>query len=380
MRTSLLLVLTLALGCGTKGSSGAPDDAGIDAGASDDGDASGDDDANGPAAYTVALLQKAAIVSDGSKPNFQNATAPVALAEASFSSVQLVVDLTSPCFPFSNWKTDKPPAGQNWPADCDAFDRNFEMSLEDPASKDAIGIELQRAITPFGGPEHLTTDVTDVFNALHGAPRTFKVIITAFPDGAGKVSGSAGQWFVDATLEVQPGPAPRNVLAALPLTYTSVSDGAVAHSLPFTLPEGTTHTKIEYRVTGHGGGDPTGDAACIGPTDEFCKRTHTLTLDGAPLATVQPWRADCSKNCAHVTNDANFPFVGGFYCKQNPCGNPDSVIAPRANWCPGTPTAPMTWTPAALTTPGAHALSYTIDKIGPSGSWRVSALVFAYGD
>ena len=391
MRASPLLVFAVAIacvnGCGNKDATNAappePDaSAGDDAGPSDDDEDAAD---AAPFTYTVPLLQKAAIVSDGSKPNFQNATGPVALAEPTFTSVKLVVDLTSACFPFSNWKTDKPPTGQHWPADCDAFDRNFEMSLIDPSvAPDAASappaIELQRAITPFGGPEHIETDVTDVFNALHGAPRTFKVIITTYPDGQGQVSGSAGQWIVDASLDVQPGPAPRNVLAAIPLTYTSVSDGGAAHPLPFTLPEGTTHAKIEYRVTGHGGGDSTGDTACIGPTDEFCKRTHTLTLDGQPLASVQPWRTDCTKNCTHVTGDPNFPFVGSFYCKQNPCGDPNSVTAPRANWCPGTPTAPLSWTPTTLNAPGAHELSYTIDKIGPGGSWRVSALVYAYGD
>jgi hypothetical protein len=387
MRPTISAALLLVCACGNHGSSDTP--AGDDGGGDDGGvvDSSVPDTADAAApAYQVALLTASPIVSDGSKPNFQNATAPVQLKEPSFTSVKLVVDLTSPCFPFAKWKTDEPPSGQNWPADCDAFDRNFEMSLEEPSTGDAgadagpppVGIELQRAISPFGGPEHVETDVTDVFNGLHGAARTFKVIVTAYSDGAGKVSGSAGKWTVDAHLEVQPGPAPRNVLAVLPLTYTSVSDGGKAHDLPFTLPAGTTGGKIEYRVTGHGGGDATGDANCIGPSDEFCKRTHTLTIDGAALATIQPWRSDCTKNCTVITNDSTCPFQGG-YCKQNPCGDQNSVRAPRANWCPGTPTPPFSWTPDALKTPGAHTLSYTIDKIGAGGGWRVSAVVYAYG-
>ncbi|HEV3193881.1 MAG TPA: peptide-N-glycosidase F-related protein [Polyangiaceae bacterium] len=373
----------IAASSDASGDDGSPSsDGGADAASGEAASPSGDDaDAALPAPYTLQLLKQAAIVSDGSQPNFQNATAPVRLAEPAFASVKLVVDLTSPCFPFSNWKTDRPPAGQNWPSDCDAFDRNFEMSLEDPGAKGAgaaAAIELQRAITPFGGPEHVETDVTDVFNGLHGAARTFKVYLDTHSDSMGQVSGSNGMWRVDAHLDVQPGPAPRHVVAVLPLEYAYVTVGGTAHALPFTLPAGTASAKIEYRVTGHGGGtEGMNDPYCIGPNDEFCKRTHTLTLDGAQLAKIQPWRTDCTKNCTMVSNDPSSPF--GAYCKENPCGLPASVTAPRANWCPGTPTPPFSWTPAALNGPGAHTLSYAIDPIGMGGTWRVSALVYAYG-
>src|SRR5947209_9233839 len=120
---SFVVVLAVIAGCGSN------KDASPNGGAPASPDAAA---ATFAAPYTMQLLSNAAIVSDGSQPNFQNATAPVALSDASFSSVKLVVDLTSPCFPFAKWKADRPPLGQHWPKECDAFDRNFEMSLEDP--------------------------------------------------------------------------------------------------------------------------------------------------------------------------------------------------------------------------------------------------------
>ena len=336
----------------------------------------------GPAApYTVTLLDHAHIGSDSSKPDFQRASAPnVLLANGPFSNVNLVVDLTSPCFPFSNWQTDPPPSGQNWPADCDAFDRNFEMSLVDPQEVDASSavvaqplpaLELVRAITPFGGPEHIEQDVTDAFNAIT-TPRTFQIIIPSYSDSAGQVSGSNGGWYVSAHLDVTPGAPPRNVLSVTSLIYDSLgsNESGQTTTLPFTLPGATTSTTIEYRVTGHGGAtDTTGE--CIGPADEFCKRTHVVAIDGKTIDTVIPWRQDCQTLC--TLTDAGAPFT---YCQQNPCGDPNSVRAPRANWCPGSETQPIVYNPQL--TPGDHQMSFTINNI--AGDWRVSATVYAYGD
>jgi hypothetical protein len=360
------LLLLLVVGCSDSGS----------------GSDGGPEAEAGPAApYTQTLFDNAVISSDGTQPNFQHVTADVQLTGGPFSNVNLVVDLTSPCYPFSNWLTDKPPAGQNWPADCDAFDRNFEMSLSDPANPNAPGLELVRAITPFGGPEHIEQDVTDVFNYIGGADRTFKIIITSYSDSKGIVSGSKGSWMVSAHLDVTPGAPPSNVLLVQSLLYTSIGAPPVTlldtlpWSLPFTLPPGTTSTRIEYRVTGHGGNqnDTTGD--CIGPAEEFCKRTHTLTLDGQPLATLTPWRNDCTKLCTQVTNTAGAGPVGK-YCQENPCGYIPSVQAPRANWCPGSETPPFSYSPSLA--PGDHAFGFAIANI--LGLWRVSVTVYAYGN
>jgi hypothetical protein len=347
-----------------------------DSGAStgDDGGPPADVASEPAAPYTQTLLDHVHIGSDSSKPDFQKATALVSLTGAPFAKVHLVVDLESPCFPWSNWTTDPPPAGQGWPADCDAFDRNLEMSLVDPsAPKGAPGLELVRAITPFGGPEHVEQDVTDVFNAIQGA-RTFQIVIPTWSDAAGKVSGSSGGWFVSAHLDVTPGTPPANVLAVIPLFYDSVTAGQTIADVPFTVPDGTTSSRLEYRVTGHGGAsDPSSN--CFGPAEEFCRRTHHLFLDDQPIQQTIPWRNDCDKLCT-MTDGGPF----GQYCAQNPCGLPQSVQASRANWCPGSETPAFQWTPSALSTPGAHTFKFAIDGIYQGGQWRVSAVAYAYGN
>jgi Peptide-N-glycosidase F, C terminal len=343
-------------------------------------DGGGLSEGSAPAApYTQTLLQDAHIGSDSSRPDFQQASADVQLAGAPFASVTLVADLTSPCFPWSNWQTDPPPSGQSWPADCDAFDRNFELSLADPASPASPALELVRAITPFGGPEHIEQDVTDVFNAVR-SDRMFRVAITAYPDPAGRVSGSNGGWTVSAHLDVVPGRAPRNVLAVIPLYYDSVTAAKVISDVAFSVPAGTTSSRLEYRVTGHGGATATGGASlpsCFGPADEFCRRLHHVVLDGQEIAQLTPWRNDCDQLC--VLTDGG-PFGAGQYCSKNPCGSPSSVQASRANWCPGSVTLPQNFAPAALSAPGSHAFRFAIDGIAQGGQWRVSAVAYAYGD
>jgi Peptide-N-glycosidase F, C terminal len=359
-----------AVACSSSSSSGTT---------ADDGGAA--DVVSEPAApYTQTLLANAPIGSNSSLPDFQKATASVELTGGPFANVNLVVDLVSPCFPWSNWTSNPPPSGQDWPADCDAFDRNFEMSLIEPVETDAgdagnttPGLELIRAITPFGGPEHLEQDVTDAFNGIQG-PRTFQIIIPTYSDSAGKVSGSNGGWTVSAHLDVTPGTPPANVLAVIPLYYDSVTAGETVADIPFTMPVGTTTSRLEYRVTGHGGAsDPS--SSCFGPAEEFCRRLHHVYLDDAQIEQVTPWRNDCTALCT-VTSGGPF----GSYCAENPCGDQASVEASRANWCPGSETPPYAWTPGALSTPGSHALRFAIDDIYTGGEWRVSATVYAYGD
>src|SRR4051812_30595278 len=123
-------------------------------------DAAVEDVVTTPAPYDVTVIADARITSNSAGPNFQNAVGDLApLKDGPFEKVTLHVELTSTCFPFDKWKTNKPPAGQYWPADCDAFDRNFETSLIDPAKPDAPGLEMIRAITPFGGPLTIDEDV-----------------------------------------------------------------------------------------------------------------------------------------------------------------------------------------------------------------------------
>jgi hypothetical protein len=262
--------------------------------------------------YTLGVFDNTHITSNSAGPNYQHALGDLDFHDGPFASAKLIVDLKSPCYPFTNWKTMPAPAGQSWPAACDAFDRNFELTLDPAAADGKPGYELMRAITPFGGPEHLEIDVTDVANGLPGK-HSLDVFITTYSDAAGKVSGSNGGWDVSAHIDVTPGQAPRHVLAAISLINGNQKAGEMPPMAQLTIPAGTTSTRLEYRVTGHGGAnDPSSD--CIGPAEEFCQRMHHVLVDGTELEAFQPWREDCDQLC---TLTAGGPF-GGKYCLENP--------------------------------------------------------------
>jgi hypothetical protein len=67
------------------------------------------------------------------------------------------------------------------------------------------GLELVRAITPFGGPMHMERDLTVIANAQPGTHR-LRAHITTYADGAGKVTGSKAG-LTDAPALAPPPPA-----------------------------------------------------------------------------------------------------------------------------------------------------------------------------
>jgi hypothetical protein len=331
-----------------------------------------------PAASDITALDGVRIGSNpDDKASYQHADADVELTKGPFASVVVAVDLATTCYPFDGWKNDPPPTGQSWPADCDAFDRNFELSFDDPDHPtDPPGLEVMRAITPFGGPEHQDIDITDVANALAAGKHRLRVVIPTYSDAAGMVSGSNGGWNVSAKIHVVPGAPPRKVLAMIPLFDGVQTTKTSPKPIHFKVPAGTKSARIEYRVTGHGGA--MSDPGCIGPAEEFCNRTHTVFVDDQQLAVTYPWRMSCGAFCTIAHQDgAN----GGFdYCKENPCGDPNSVRAPRANWCPSSLTPPFTWDAPALHQEGDHTFSWTISDVVTGGEWRISATYFALGE
>ena len=329
---------------------------------------------------TVDVLVHQHIGSHSEMPDFQKAHAAVDFGGSTVTKATLIVDLESPCYPFEKWQTDKPPTGQSWPADCDAFDRNFEVTLDEPAATGgAPAFELARMITPFGGPLHQEIDVTDLVNAKPGM-HDVQVYIATWSDAAGQVSGSNGGWFVSAKLALTPGPAPHKVIAALPLFNGAITTQAAMAPIAFDVPDGASSARLEYRVTGHGGADDA-SSDCIGPAEEFCVRTHHVMLDGVELDPgYKPWRTNCETLCTDATYA--FPPAGKtfHYCKENPCGAVDSVKAPRANWCPGSASDPKTYDVAALHTAGHHTFDAIVDGEKDGGTWRVSAVLYLFAD
>lgn len=328
-----------------------------------------------PNATVVNVLDRVRINSRSELGNFQSVSGPIDFAGGPYSDVRLLLSLDTTCFPFERWKDDPPPAGQNWPAQCDAFDRLFEVMLdprETPTAKP--GIELVRAVTPFGGPLQFEADITDVANGLPGAHKLGARIDT-WPDQMGQVTGSSGGWFVSVKVVLKKGPAPRDVLAVVPLFHDFQKTAASAANT-FDVPAGATKTRIEYRATGHTAEPGPMGAGCIGPPEEFCQRMHTFTVDDQPAGSFSAWRSSCNAVCTLVT----LPGPNGRllnYCRENPCGAVGSVRAPRANWCPGSVTPPQLIEPANLPA-GPHTFKWTFSGIETGGHWRVSAVMFAY--
>ncbi|MDQ2689557.1 MAG: hypothetical protein M3Y29_04705 [Chloroflexota bacterium] len=322
--------------------------------------------------FTLTVLDRQWITGTGGWDT-QHRDVDFDLGVGSFAKVTLIVDLESPCFPFEKWNTDPPPAGHNWPAKCDAFDRTMGFIVDPAASpEDPPGFEALRSITPFGGPAHIEEDITDWANAHPGA-HSLRAYINSWPDGAGKVSGSEGGWTLSVKLDVVPGAPPREVLAAISLFTGDVGVDTPPPEIPFTVPEGATETRLVYRVSGHGGAH---DPSCGGPAEEFCRREHHVRFDGEDLTSFHAWRTDCSDYCTVTKGFANNPDQS--FCLENPCGALQSVRASRANWCPGAVVDPRAGSlPLSV---GDHTFGFVIDDLFPGGTWTVSAVLYAYGD
>src|SRR5215831_9580036 len=379
----LIALAPIGIGCGGSGHGAAPGGNSGGTGGGISGTTGGVVDAAAetvpdrpaePQMITIVALDHVGIGSAGSTgwANVGSARADVDWGPGPFAQVNLIVDLESACYPFSKWSADPPPSGQSWPADCDAFDRNFNVFVADAGQ---TPFEVIHAITPFGGPEHLEADLTDLANGLPG-PHGLRVDIPSFADPQGAVTGSNGGWTVSARLELTTGPAPRPVLAAVPLYVCTVGAGDPPPVVAWEVPAGATGGRLEYRTSGHGQGAVA--PRCVGPAEEFCDRRHLIAIDGVEVDNIEPYRQDCQSLCT-VTHAG--PVDGGLdYCLENPCGAIASVQSPRANWCPGSMTPPFVWDAlAALAAPGSHTFSFQILNIADGGSWMASAIYFAYG-
>lgn len=323
---------------------------------------------------TVTLFDDVRISSHEQDEHFQKARALLDFGPGPFSRVTLVADLRSTCFPFTQWRDDPPPAGQSFPPLCDAFDRNFEITLDEPKNDgDPPAFELIRAITPFGGPLHLEQDLTDLANA-RPSTHEVQVFIATWSDGAGRVTGSHGGWNVSAHLDIVPGAPPRKVLGAQALLNESFDPRKREATRPFVLPAGARKLRIEARVTGHGGGEDS--QGCFGPAEEFCEREHRFEVDGKLVQVVEPLRDDCAKLCTLTRGPNDLE-----YCAQNPTGLPASVRAERAGWCPGSLTEPLSWSLTVKPGPEQqHSFRHVIERIAEGGSWRVSATVYSFAE
>lgn len=373
--TQSALALTLALAIGSAACTSKPlrnandDESSGGANAAPAGGAAGIDSEP----QTLPLLDGVHVSSDEHGENFQRVSAAIDWGSDPVARAVVRVSLSSPCFPFAAWADLGVPSGQNWPEPCDAFDRTLSLTIDASATDTTAppGVELLRAITPFGGPLELEADVTDVVNGLPGA-HELGLRIDTWSDANGLVSGSHGEWVANVELRTWAGAAPRKVLAVIPLALEEQTEVEAA-PVSFTAPEATGSARLEYRVTGHGAAFGSG---CLGGAEEFCRRNHELWLDDELLADLVPWREDCAALCTWTANDTDYGPRN--YCAENPCGSRASVTAPRANWCPGSMTPPIVIDDARLAGAGGHQLARKIPELAPGGQWRVSATYFAF--
>lgn len=326
---------------------------------------------------TLAILDAVSISSRADAEYFQRVKTRVDFGSDSVEAATLRVRLTSPCFPFEAWDPEQIPAGHNWPKRCDAFDRLIAVTLDPPAdtASGPPGLELSRAVTPFGGPATFETDVTDFVNGLPGE-HELQVDLGTWGDPDGLVSGSEGEWQVSVELTRTPGPAPRRVLAVVPL-FNRTQTQAIPATVRFDVPQGTTWGRISYLATGHGQGRAL-SLGCDGPAEEFCRRTHTLAVDALPISEFSPWRGDCATLCTIAHHERTELLADFDYCQENPCGDMTSVRAARVNWCPGSAVEPHLVSPLQDLAPGQHEFTSSVDTIIDGGLWQLSATFFAY--
>ena len=92
-----------------------------------------------------------------------------------------------------------------FPAQCDRFDRLMYFEVDPAPDGDASaapGLQVLRAITPYGGPLEKTVDITDFANTRPG-PHSLRSFLGTWVDDQGQVSGSDGGYFMSVTIHVE---------------------------------------------------------------------------------------------------------------------------------------------------------------------------------
>jgi hypothetical protein len=296
---------------------------------------------------------------------FVDATATI--PPGCWSSVVVRLEATSEC-------TGVPPAGQNWPATCDPYDRLAQVTLGDALSLPDAGpvpLFLVDAVTSFGGTATWNQDVTDYVGLLTGT-HTYHLEIDTYADSTGMATGTASSHDATLTIVLTPGNPPHDVALAVPLLRQDITATTPSLSTTLTAPHGATSGRLDFFTSGHGANGP--QMEC----DEFCEKVNDVSVDGTNLYAKSP-ESSCAANCNEVDAGQTFMCGGesfGYFCKQNPTSCPSSAVAPRSNWCPSQIIAPI---PLALPTSaltGEHTFGVTV--VGVDGTWPVGLSAVYY--
>ena len=360
---TLFIPALLCAGCGAgkSGDGGLPEDAGSPADLA--GTCIGATDGDGGSSHpsmTLPIVTKQHL--DQAHGSIE---VPFHVPSGCWASIKVEMNVTSDC-------SGKPPAGQNWSAACDPYDRLAQVWINDLGKTPLFVLD---AVTSFGGTTHWEQDVTDYLSAIEG-DHTWHIEVGTYADPNGKATGTASSHDVDVNITLIPGIPPRKVLSALPLFRTGISDPKPL-TATFAAPANATHGRLDYYMSGHGGNpDPKLGGA---PCDEFCQRENDLKVDGKSVYADSP-TSDCSDNCTQVPikgmiSCGNQSF--GYICKQNPTSCPSSAVAPRSNWCPSQIIAPIAINlPASAITAGMHTIELQIPDV--HGTWSIGLSAVFY--
>jgi hypothetical protein len=291
------------------------------------------------------------------------------LPEGCWSSVKVTMTASSDC-------TGAPPPGQNWPTNCDPYDRLAQLTLADTGKTPMFVLD---AVTSFGGSATWTEDVTDYVSLLTGK-HTYHLEIDTYDDPG--QTGTASSHDATVTIVLTPGTPPHEVLLAVPLLRADITAAPDAgttdagNSPPLsamvTAPAGATSARFDYFTSGHGGNGPD---AC----DEFCPKVNVVSLDGTSVYSKAPTKS-CTDNCTHVPLDAGSISCGGdtydYYCEQNPEACPPSPTFTRSNWCPSQIITPIPIPLPASALTGEHSVGLTI--VGIDGTWSTGLSAVFY--
>ncbi len=282
-----------------------------------------------------------------------------------WSSVQVQVTASSDC-------TGTPPTGQNWPTNCDPFDRLAQVTLAGP---DTTPMFVLDAVTSFGGSATWTQDVTDYVSLLTGT-HAYHLEIDTYNDAKGLVCGTAASHDATVSIVLTPGTPPHDVVLAIPLLRSDIvgggDGGTPALSTQFTAPAGANQARFDYFTSGHGANGP------LEECDEFCWKQNNVSLDGTNLYATAPM-SNCSDNCTHVPISGSVSCGGSTYnyvCQQNPCSCPPSSTATRSNWCPSQIILPIAVPFPGGTSSGQHNAGVGI--VNADGTWSIGLSAVFY--
>lgn len=224
---------------------------------------------------------------------------------------------------------------------CDSWDRFATLGIVSKKGQNGEPdqvIELARYITPYKVTAAWDIDVTDL-RPLFSGEITLRTFIDTWV-GPGSPYGAG--WLVTARFEMKGGTPPKLPISVTPVwTRTSAAYGDPAKPMTdvlpdqmLALPEGSSFALRTF-ITGHGQGNK-------GNCAEFCKRIHTLTVQGI-RHDQEIWRADCATT-AVPNQQGTWKYA-------------------RAGWCPGADVRPWLLDVTADLTGAAEAsVAYEVEE------------------